>query len=76
MIAKNQEKIINVVVVKMRISVKMVITAAVHYNIIVEIVEFNKILNPRKKYSPERKEELIKLYYECGSMRYITYFWG
>ena len=34
---KPKEKIINVVVVKVRIFVKMVITAAVHYNIIVEI---------------------------------------
>ena len=31
-----------------------------------------KILYPRQKYSAERKEDLIKSYYECGSMRGIS----
>ena len=35
-----------------------------------------KILNPRKKYSPERKEELIKSYYDRGSMRGISRIFG
>ena len=35
-----------------------------------------KILDSRQKYSPERKEELIKSYYECGSMRGISRIFG
>ena len=73
---KAQEKIINVVVVKVRISLKMVITAAVHYNIIVEIVEFIKYYIRDKNIVQKGKEELIKSYYERGSMRGISRIFG
>ena len=47
-------------------------TSGYLHNIIVKIVDRSKILDPKQKYNPERKEEILKEYYEGGSMRRIN----